>query len=266
MAKYLKKRKKRLRPLHIVLLAAALALVGAIIWMGTLYAQSGIPELSGNTEQSGATEQQESESLRQTEEMPEITIPAAEEAEPISLTNGLQITRIGSYAGMYVEDGSDEIVAGVMMILLENTTEQDLQLARIQIAYESFTAEFEATNLPAGATAVLLEKNRCGAVTEEPASIETKNVVFFPESMSLLAGTLEITGGEGYLDVTNISDTDVAGNIFIYYKNYSNGLYYGGITYRAKIEGGIPAGATMRVVTGHYTLGSCAVLQVTCEG
>ena len=60
----------------------------------------------------------------------------------VDLGVGLLVTKIGSYAGIYMEDGSDRIVSNMMMLLVKNTTGKDLQLARISVVYEDFTAEF----------------------------------------------------------------------------------------------------------------------------
>lgn len=75
-----------------------------------------------------------------------------------SMECGLEITDMAAYAGIYMEDGSNEIVSNIMMVVLKNTTEKDLQLARIELTFSDFSAKFEVTNLPAGASVVLLEK------------------------------------------------------------------------------------------------------------
>lgn len=193
----------------------------------------------------------------------DIEIPVQTQEE-IQLDETLKVVQIGRYTGIYMEDGSDEILSGIMMIQVENTSEQDLQLARIEIAYADVTAYFEVTNLPAGKSVVLLEKNRLALPEGEPQSVTVKNVLYFEQAMSLEAERLEISGGAGYLDVKNISGEDISGVIYIYYKNSASDLYYGGITYRAKIDGGIEAGATMRVLTNHYSPDTCAIVMVTC--
>lgn len=206
------------------------------------------------------------------DESEKVTAPSTEEQTdeamaqlPVTLGHGLTIKRIDSYAGIYMEDGSDEVVSGKMMLVLENGAEQDLQLARIYLTYADFTAEFEVTNLPAGQSVLVLEKNRHGAVHEKFVSAEVKNVVFFSEAMSLQEERLEITGGNGYIEVKNISGTDIAGDVYVYYKNIASDMLYGGITYRARIEGGLAAGETMRIMTGHYTAQNSRIVMVTVD-
>lgn len=119
------------------------------------------------------------------ESAPRETMPLTNSQEAVELGDGLRIERMDRYAGIYMEDGSNEVVQDVMMLQVRNTSEQDLQLARIRVHYADFTAEFEVTNLPAGAQAVLLERSRRSVVSEPWLSAEAQNVVFFPEPMEL---------------------------------------------------------------------------------
>lgn len=211
------------------------------------------------TEQGGADQ----EETTGADERYDVEIPVQTQEE-IQLDEALKVVQISRYTGIYMEDGSDEIVSGIMMIQVENTAEQDLQLARIEIVYPDMTAAFEVTNLPAGKSVVLLEKSRQSLPQQEYESIAIKNVLYFDEPMSLEEERLKIEGGTGYLDVSNISGEAITGTVYIYYKNSADDLYYGGITYRAKIEGGIQAGETMRVMTMHYSPENCEILMVTC--
>ena len=104
----------------------------------------------------------------------------------ITQTIILFIYPVAFCAAIDMEDGSDEVLSGVMMIVLENNSEKDLQLARIHIGYTDFTAEFEVTNLPVGEKAVLLEKNRRSMPDKAYETVESSNVVFFEEKMSLM--------------------------------------------------------------------------------
>lgn len=192
---------------------------------------------------------------------PTVDIAVDDEMEHIDLGNRLLITSIGKYAGIYMEDGSDEVVSGMLMLILKNDNEQDLQLARIELEYEDFTAEFEVTNLPAGESVVLLEKNRQKYVDEEYSSASAKNVVFFPEKMSLCQDQLEISVAKGNITVKNLTE-DTMGEIYIYYKNSAVDLLYGGITYRAKVDAGLKPGSVASVMTGHYNPDSSTIVNV----
>jgi hypothetical protein len=193
------------------------------------------------------------------------TTPSHTQEFPCYLSEGLEIDYMGPYAGIYMEDGTDEVVSNMMMLILKNTSDSDLQLARVVLHYGDFDALFETTNLPAGQSVVLLERNRHEYVSEAFVSAELQNVLFFSEPMSLMEDKFSISGGNGYLDVTNISDTDITGEVFVYYKNSATDLLYGGITYRVRLSGGISAGETVRVMTSHYHPDRCTILMVSCS-
>lgn len=177
------------------------------------------------------------------------------------LGSNLYITDIGKYTGVYMEDGSDEFVEDVLMLVLKNDGDNALQLARINLQYSDFTANFEVTNLPAGQSVVLLEKNRHAYVAESYSRATAENVSFFQEPMSLKEDMVEITGTKGAIMVENLTDEPL-GEVYIYYKNSAVDLLYGGITYRARVEPGLKPGRSYTVMTNHYYPNSCTILDV----
>ena len=160
-----------------------------------------------------------------------------------------------------MEDGSDEIVTNVLMVILKNEGQTALQLARINLEYSDFTANFEATNVPAGESVVLLEKNRHEYVSDNYLRATAENVVFFQKPMSLQEDKVKLTGAKGSIEVENLTDENL-GEIYIYYKNSAVDLFYGGITYRARVEGGLKAGQKTTVMTNHYNPNSCTIIDV----
>jgi hypothetical protein len=80
---------------------------------------------------------------------------------------------------------------------------------------------------------------------------------------SYIADTVRSIVGE-HGEVTNITDTDITDEIIIYYKNSATDILYGGITYRVRVSGGIPAGETVRVMSRHYHPDRCTIVMVTC--
>jgi hypothetical protein len=184
---------------------------------------------------------------------------------PIALQEGLVITDIGKYAGIYMEDGSDETVSNILMIQLENTTEKDLYLAQIKLEYGNKTAVFQVTNLPKGAKAILLEQQRMSYTEQLPQSASAENVVFTTE-FSMFADQLEVTALNGVINVKNISGKDIPEDIYVYYKNYAGNMYYGGITYRIRIEGGLKAGDIRQVMASRFNQSSSRLMMVTIGG
>lgn len=253
MGKYSKKQKKNNGriPLLLVLLAV---LVMVLIWLVNLADWSKAPLLEQEIIPMETTQHETSQNSQTEPQQPEY----------MELSDGLQILSVSKYAGMYMEDGTNEIVFDVLMIILENTSAQDLQLARINVYYPDATAEFEVTNLPAGEKVVVLEKNRMAMMTDEPLSAEARKVVFFPENMKLQEESIRISGSNGSMEITNISGEDISGDIYVYYKNSAADLLYGGITYRTSVKGGLKAGESVQVMVGHYSPDTSRILMVDC--
>jgi len=174
------------------------------------------------------------------------------EDAPTAVESGLVVKEQCTYSGFFMEDGTDQYVENVMAIVVQNQSGRDLQLARIYAEFSDFTAVFHLTNLPAGESAMILEQNAHKAVTEKSTSIRMEDVTFFSEKMSLQTDIFEYVLGDGTLDVTNKSGKDIEGDIYVYYKNYKDNLYRGGITYRIKLEGGLKAGATKQLQPSHF--------------
>ena len=190
---------------------------------------------------------------------------AKEKDVNIDLGNGLEVIAIGSYSGEFVEDGSNEEVKDVLMIKVTNTSETVLQYTEIALkSKDDVEARFTLSTLPPNETVMVLEADKKSYdKKDEYISGEAKDVVFFHNGISLYQDKLEIGGLEGAFNVKNISDKDINGDIYIYYKNYKDGLFYGGITYRAKIEGGIKTGEMKQVMTKHYSPDTCMLMFVT---
>lgn len=182
----------------------------------------------------------------------------------IAFEEELEIVEIGKYSGNYMEDGSDEEVSNVMMIKVKNNSDKPLQYAEILLTLEDDIAEFSFSTIPAGETALVLEKNRWEySKKNEILETELKNVVFFEEGLNLYEDVLEISELEGALNIKNISEKDISGQIAVYYKTVEDEMYQGGITYRALIKDGLKAGEIRQVMTKHFTIDKSEILFVT---
>lgn len=238
----------------VVLLAAILAVLLAFIWK--LENQSKEPELPIDQTTTAPTGEPSVETTTPTIriEIPEdVTIP---------LSHDLKIGDVGSYTGLFFEDGSDEAVSGVMMILVTNESDRTLQYAEITLTNdEGEQAQFKLSTLPPGASAVVLEMNRM-SFDSAYCNAAAKNVAFFPEEPTLHQDKLEIRAYEGALNITNISDADIEGDIQIFYKNSASDVYYGGITYMVRIKGGLKAGQLQQLVPSHFNAASSTVMFV----
>ncbi len=181
----------------------------------------------------------------------------------LTVAEGVTIESIAKYTGIYMEDGTDEAVSGVMMLILNNDSDKDLQYAEITLTYEDGTkAEFTVSNLPDGQKVVLLEKNRLQYRTDKPKTAEAKNTVFV-DAFTMHTDTIKVSGLQGMLNVKNISDKDITGDIYVYYKNSATDLLYGGITYRSKVSGGLKVGEIRQITAGHYNPKGSTIVMVT---
>lgn len=237
---------------------------GWLVWLvvlvvGLLLAALAAAVFFGSRRQAADVPSQPYEAV--TTEPVQIQIP---EDVNINLGYGLEITDAGSYTGIYMEDGTDDTVSGTAMIVVTNTSDQALQYAGITVSAGERTLEFSVSTLPAGESVLLLEAGRQEYVQGETfASAVAHEVVFFDEPLSLCEDQLEISALDGAMNVTNISGQDITGDITIYYKNASADLYYGGITYRARIEGGLAAGEIKQIMTEHFSASGSEVVFVT---
>ncbi len=181
----------------------------------------------------------------------------------IMLGSGLKLTLVGEYDGVFFEDGSNEEINNALAIVLCNENSSDLQYAEVFLDYGDFTASFTATNIPSGQSVLLLEKNKTLSLEKLPDDYRLGNVTFFKEKMSVCDDVFTVSGTDGYLHVTNISDKDITSDVVISYKNYANDMFYGGITYRITVSGGIKARQTVQSKAGHFSPASSKVLTVT---
>lgn len=176
----------------------------------------------------------------------------------------LKIINIGDYTGAYMEDGTNEVVSGVLMLIVQNNGEEALQYAEFTLPTDAGEAKFSVSTLPAGESAVLLEQNRMQYTGGEDVSkAVTTAVAWFDEPLSLREDLLKLQILDGAINVTNISGADITGDVVIYYKNAAADLYYGGITYRVRITGGMKADEIRQIMASHFSDSGSKIMFVT---
>lgn len=247
--KYAKKKKSGTRWKLLLLLVMLLCLAAAL-WFA---------KQINDREQMPLTENSESASVPAdtAEDATELPYTFREEMEGItgfSLDQGLEITRYGKYIGAYMEDGSDEFVTNVMMIEVCNTGDQPVQYAKITLTGSAGDAVFAMSTLMPGERVVVLEAER---KPYDDADVYTEaqldNVAFFAEFPSLLEEQLLIQPLDGGFNITNISAEDINGEVAVYFKDVAGDVYYGGITYVCRIEGGLKAGEVKQIMSANFT-------------
>lgn len=186
-------------------------------------------------------------------EMPGVSTPAPADALSFELENGLEITSVGRYAGSFVEDGSDEIVSDVCAITVRNNAENTVQYAEISMNIGGESYCFKLSTLPQGKSVQLLELSR-QPMPESSADMTaalTSYASFDPEP-SLCEDVFSIDTQDTAITITNISGSDITGQIYVYYKSAYGDLYIGGITYRTGVVG-LAAGQSTTLYANHYS-------------
>ena len=182
------------------------------------------------------------------------------ETNPIVLEQGLYIVHMGNFTGRYVEDGSDAQVENFCAAIVENRSEKTLQLLQFSVTSGDHIYNFRLTTLPAGERAIVQDLNRASFVAGE--AIMTADVelcVFFNEEPSLHDDVFAISGTVNGIELRNLTDKEIPGPIYIYYKTRTAEGYAGGITYRISIPG-LAAKGIYTASVNHFWPGSSQVM------
>ena len=184
----------------------------------------------------------------------------------VRIVNGLEILDVGSYTGVYMEDGSDELLSDILMLKIRNASDTPVEFATLTMLVGDKTAEFAVSTLAPGATVVLLEKNRMTYNTDtdySSAELNCENLALFEEPLNLHNDQIKIQILDGAINVTNISGKDINGKVSIYYKNKAAGIYNGGITYRVTLDNGLLAGEIRQLTANHFSDTGSEIMFVT---
>lgn len=169
---------------------------------------------------------------------------------------------IACYEGPFREDGSDEEVAGVAALLVENTGGTMISEGAVILDWGAERLVFELYALPAGGKVLVLEKDQKSYSGQQLTGCYGWERREYPENM----GQVSVTdAGEGCMLVTNHTDGRVAA-IRIRYKSYyaEADMYIGGICYETVVED-LDPGEQRMISPYHYLCGSSRVVCVTIE-
>lgn len=156
------------------------------------------------------------------------------------LQNSVDVLDVKTYSGRFIENGKVENVTNTLSVTLRNRGD-DIQLLEFEVSDGETAYSFSATTLFKGAEVTVSAKNGETVPNGYKAkSIKVTRVAYFGSTPSLHPDIFELDCSAGIINVKNISDSDISDG-YIYYKEYSDGEYFGGITYRIK-TGEIKAG------------------------
>lgn len=196
-------------------------------------------------------------------EMPGVSTPAPADSVSIDLGSGLEITNISRFAGSFIEDGSDDVLSDVCAITVKNNAAATVQYAHITLSIGEGSYEFDLSTLPSGASAQLLELSR-QPLPESTDGLTASLSSFAPfdTEPTLCEDAISIDAQDTAITITNVSGSDITGQIYVYYKSAYGDLYIGGITYRTGVSG-LAAGESTTLYASHYSTAYSRIMFVT---
>ena len=189
------------------------------------------------------------------------------EPQGLDLGSGILITDYIRYTGPFLEDRSDAFVSDVLAIRVTNAGDEYIQTMDILLSDGETVARFSLSTLFPGDTVIVPEVNRMlFADAPEFTEFSTESVALFDDPPGMCADRIAIQCLDGVMNITNISGEDITEDIFVYYKNYTDGVYCGGITYRLRLTGGLKDGEIRQGSAAHFDRENSRIVFVTCGG
>ena len=174
----------------------------------------------------------------------------------------MEAKAIAWYEGPFREDGSDEEVAGVSALIVTNTGDTMIGKGAVIMEFDDKRMVFEVFGLPAGETAMVLEKDQCAYYAGEFTACYGWESREYPEDMGHV--TVYDAGGAEML-LTNRTNGRIP-IVRVRYKTYDSDsdMYIGGICYEAEVKNLQPG--EQRIITPyHFLCGSSKVISVVVE-
>ena len=161
----------------------------------------------------------------------DISPDTAQDASGLKLADGLYITEVFSYTGVYVEDGSNDPCENICAVRIENDTAEHYQYLEFEVETAGGVFEFAASTLFSGARMTVLSKNKDAYTGADVRSVKLLALAPFTKTPTVHTDTLQITFTDGIINVKNLTDSLLM-NVYVYFKETDDFGYFGGITYR----------------------------------
>lgn len=177
---------------------------------------------------------------------------------------GLVLQSVMRIAGYFVEDGSNELVEDVLGATIYNPTDRTVEYAVMTLSNGTNTYTFQISTLQPGAIIRVMETARRPYPSDaKELTADFSICAWFQEEPSRMEDLLDIEVQDHTITVTNLSDTELSGPVYIYYKNYADDVFIGGITYRAGTAGALAAGERYSIYANHFTVDGSRIVFVT---
>ena len=184
------------------------------------------------------------------------------DAEYISICDeGLKVCRIGTYTGTFVEQGTDTDCNDIPAIIVQNTSDRMIKKAVLVQGSQTFVV----TYLPPNGICLVQEQTGQQAQFEDSLyNLVFREPVQFAEDDGTAQNRVRIESDKNLITIENISGEDIPGSVNVWYKTKENGLYFGGVSYKAAVDDGVlKADSTAAVQTAHFDPECSELLLVT---
>ncbi len=169
---------------------------------------------------------------------------------------------LASYEGPFWEDGTDEEVAGIAALVVENNSGLFVEQGAVILTVGEETLVFELEALPPGERALVLEKDRKAYFACE------QFVCYGWVKNAYLENMPGVTVAENSLGVFSVINhtNGLLDQVTVYYKNYDtqSGMYIGGTVYMAEVER-LQPGEVRAVSPYRYVQCSSRIVAVTVQ-
>ena len=175
--------------------------------------------------------------------------------------HGLILEKLAPYDGMYVEDGSNQAVQGVAMLLVRNTGDTPLEYTQISVSYGEETLLFDISALPVGEQLVVQEKQKKPVPEGTPTAANA--LVVHRAKMDMSSEQVRVTdNGNNTLTIENLTDKTIP-TVRIFYKYYmeDQDMFIGGIAFTVRVTR-LGANGKITLQPSHYTSESARVVMV----
>lgn len=174
--------------------------------------------------------------------------------------DGLEVCRIGTYTGTFAEQGTDTECKDIPTIVVRNTSDRMVEKAVLVQGNQTFII----TYLPPDGICLVQEQSGKAANTSDLYNLVFREPVQFVEDGATEQNRVRVETDENRILIRNISGEDIPGSVNVWYKTKQNGLYIGGVSYKAAVDDGVlKAGSTATVQTSHYDPTYSELLLVT---
>lgn len=175
--------------------------------------------------------------------------------------HNLRIEKLAPYTGIFVEDGTNQQVTDVAMLLVQNTGDSAVEYAEIMVDYADKTLCFQITALPAGERMVVQEKS--GHVVPKGVAGRASALVVHRTRMNITPEISVSDNGDNSLTVKNLTNQTIP-TVRVFYKYYmeKENMFVGGIAFTVRITSLGPE-SSMVVYPSHYNSQTSRVVMAT---